>query len=1018
MRHSNKIEKLIKAVNIRTNTKTDNAVQDDILNTLAKSKNIQLADYQPKTWRITTKTRITKLAVAAVVIISAIVITFHMTDHSVINTSSENGLSNMEKGWTSVEERVAQASVIARGRVLESTSVGTPYDGYRLKVEIMKVLHGETLSRVITVLDDTAHQPIKVGSQGIVWRIDSPWHVWTGAGFSNDIQGPGGVDDWEKRILEVIETVSAQNDVAATKQDEGQKSFLNVIETVADKNDVTAAIQDASSEPRLLHFPNDRSLGRLMVMDSDLVGKAGHLEWDYLAEATGSVQIPPGKQVWLQVISATAWQDLSPLSSLKPHDLYRLGIYGSYSGGPKPDDKCMEHMGALTGLKALELMFTEVTGKGLRAIHDLYSLERLMLPERIDDTDMVQLAKLKSLKALSCRGKGVTDAGLRHLVELPLLEELALGGDRLSDKGLVYIARLPRLKDLELDGDFTDTGLSYLRDAPSLRNLYLGKLANVTDAGLAHLSHIPTLEMINLTGNRNITDKGIAHLERLPALKELRVNRCRVSDEALGHLKQVTTLERLDLPSRGITDKGLADIGQLAKLKELHVGGDITDTGLRHLVKLTSLEELEIDGEGITDEGIRQIAKLQNLTELNLNVCPGLTEEGIRQIAKLTQLTELNLSLSGCTNLGYEALSELAKIKGLKKLRLSFADTNVTVSDLSRLNTLSNLGELDIYDIKRGEGALDISGLTELERLTIYVSEKRAFTDRDLESLANLKNLKNLQLNSHEFSDAGVASLAGLINMEILVIGGPNMTDEALSYLSNMKRLGSLIISDGDITDTGMKRLEKIESLGRLQITSNCDISPGALDRLQNRIASIRVSKDWEVQKRPNVGDKAPDFKFTTMSGRTMELADFNDKVVLLYFWATWCRPCLASTPSLKRFYEDMSRYRDFEMISISQDDAELRARDYIEKHKLTWPQVCVGLNSKIGAEYGVNNRAPFYFLIGPDGKILSTRGNLSLLASEIEKILGPRDTNVGKPQPDSRGNLTNRQKPPYRRKR
>jgi len=748
--------------------------------------------------------------------------------------------------------------------------------------------------------------------------------------------------------------------------------------------------QSEAAEPtaRVIHFPKDRSLGRLMVTDSDLVGQIRDFEWEYFAQAMGSVQIPPGKEVWLQIFTATAWQDLSPLSSLRPGDLYRLSIYGSYGRGPKPDDTCMQHLGALKKLNALDLMFTDVTGKGLKAIHGFQSLERLMLPEKIGDADMAQLAKLKSLKALYCGGKEVTDAGLAHLAELPLLEDLALAGVHMSDNGLVHIARLGRLKTLELVGNFTDAGLSHLPGVTSLKNLYLAKSPSITDAGLAHLSHIPTLEMVNLSGNRNITDKGIAYLNKLPALKNLSVNRCKLTDEAVSHLSQVKTLEYLDLPSHDISDRGLADIATLPKLQELHVGGDISDAGIAHLAKLTNLEELEIDGKDISDEGIRQIAKLPNLTKLNLNGCPGLTSEGIRQLAKLPNLTDLVLSCG--PNIGDDALSQMTKMKGLKKLRLGLAETNITVSDLSRLNSLSKLKMLEIHDIGRGEGALDVSGLTELERLTIDVSDKRGFTDKDLDCLANVKKLNNLQLNSHEFTDSGVAALAGLTDMDTLVIGGPNMTDDALSYLSDMKKLGVLIISDGDITDKGMDHLEKLQSLGRLRITSNRDISPGTLDRLQNRIPSIRINKNWEVQEMPRVGQKAPDFKLTTIKGKTIQLADFKGKVVLLYFWATWCRPCVAWTPTLKSFYEDMSQYKDFEMISISQDDVEYLARKHIEQYNLTWPQVCVGLNSRVAADYGTNSHAPFYFLIDPNGKIVATTGNLNKLAQKIETILGP----------------------------
>ena len=744
----------------------------------------------------------------------------------------------------------------------------------------------------------------------------------------------------------------------------------------------------AKSTVRIIHFPKDRPLGRLMVTDSNLIGQIRDFEWEYFAQAAGSVQIPPGKEVWLQVSTATAWQDLSPLSSLRPSDLYRLSIYGSYGRGPKPDDRCMQHLGALKKLKALDLMFTDVTGKGLKAIHGFQSLERLMLPEKIGDADMAQLAKLKSLKALYCGGKEVTDAGLAHLAELPLLEDLVLAGVHMSDNGLVHIARLGRLKTLELVGNFTDAGLSHLRGVTSLKNLYLAKSPSITDAGLAHLSHIPTLEMVNLSGNRNITDKGIAYLKKLPALKNLSVNRCKLTDEAVSHLSHVKTLESLNLPSHDISDRGLADIATFPKLRELHVGGDISDAGIAHLAKLTNLEELEIDGKDITDEGIRQLSRLPNLTKLNLNGCPGLTSEGIRQIAKLPNLTDLVLSCG--PNIGDDALSQMTKMKGLKKLRLGLAETNMTLSSLTRLNDLPNLTKLNVPDVNRGDNNLDVAGLPKLEELVITLRKKQVFTDKDLDCLANLKELKNLQLNPHEFTDSGVAKLAGLTNMETLFIGGPDITDKALSYLSNMKQLKRLRISHGDITDTGIKYLKSAEMLGLLEITSNCDSSPAAMDRLRNTVPNLRVYKNWQIRQIPRVADTAPDFKLTTINGKTIELADFKGKVVLLYFWATWCRPCVVRTPTLKSFYEDMSQYKDFEMISISQDDAEYLARKHIEQHNLTWPQVCVGLNSKVAADYGTNSHAPFYFLIDPNGKIVSTTGNLNTLAQKIETILGP----------------------------
>jgi len=72
MRPAENIEKLIKNINIETNAKTDKTVLGDVVEAFEKSKKTKSAITQPSTWRIIMKSRITKLAVAAAIIITVI----------------------------------------------------------------------------------------------------------------------------------------------------------------------------------------------------------------------------------------------------------------------------------------------------------------------------------------------------------------------------------------------------------------------------------------------------------------------------------------------------------------------------------------------------------------------------------------------------------------------------------------------------------------------------------------------------------------------------------------------------------------------------------------------------------------------------------------------------------------------------------------------------------------------------------------------------------------------------------
>jgi peroxiredoxin len=137
----------------------------------------------------------------------------------------------------------------------------------------------------------------------------------------------------------------------------------------------------------------------------------------------------------------------------------------------------------------------------------------------------------------------------------------------------------------------------------------------------------------------------------------------------------------------------------------------------------------------------------------------------------------------------------------------------------------------------------------------------------------------------------------------------------------------------------------------------------------------------------------APSFAAKTLDGKDIKLEDYRGKVVMLYFWATWCKPCVAGSPKLKKGYKDLkaSFGDDFEMISLSMDDYEQSVRQHVNKHKLTWPQVRIGHYSKIASDYGVEG-APQYFLIGTDGKILLSPESPQVdTKSFIEEVLKKR---------------------------
>jgi prepilin-type processing-associated H-X9-DG protein len=598
---------------------------------------------------------------------------------------------------------------------------------------------------------------------------------------------------------------------------------------------------------RVVHFPADRPVGQLRIQDEGGTRKLTYwFHWtgiegpplEYLCEAQGDVEVPPGKRLYL-LVNAGSWRDLSWFSRLRPDDLYSLS-FTSTRDGPRPDDGCMPPVAHLTGLRHLAMEGTRITDRGMKYLAGLTALEELSLSPRVTDAGLASLAGLSSLKRLYFPQTGaVTSAGLRHLSKLTALEELYLG-ERIGDAGLAHLRGLPHLHYLCLYGaGFTDAGLVYVKEIPSLRVFSVHEnLSRITDAGLVHIAQLPNLEILCLHGMKNITDAGIVHLAGLRSLKKLDIGSSQITDKGLASLKQLKTLERLNLPQdqHGITDAGLAHLAELSNLRHLEISRIhfaipgmnkeyYTDRGLADLARLSQLEDLHLGSIGVTDAGMDHVAKLTNLKWLHLFGCEQVTDRGLAKLAALKSLENLDVS-----------------------------ESQLTVGGLAALNSLPNLKRLWVHDLGRA-GVLNLSGLTRLETLGLFFPPRtpNTFGDADLAGLAGLKNLRDLQIGPREFTDQGLAQLAGLTNMERILVSGSGLTDEGLKHLANMKKLYSLSIegiwsentgdwtAGGQITDEGLRHLEGLKRLIILEIRTGKMIAPAAIQRLRRQLPNLYV---------------------------------------------------------------------------------------------------------------------------------------------------------------------------------
>lgn len=141
--------------------------------------------------------------------------------------------------------------------------------------------------------------------------------------------------------------------------------------------------------------------------------------------------------------------------------------------------------------------------------------------------------------SLSCIGATVsaTDETLAHLRGLTWLEWLDLGCTEVTGAGLVHLAGMGLLEQLDLWGTY------------------------LTADGLARLPELPHLRRLNLSISLELGAGGLAHLSgRLPALEELDMHSNEIGDEAVPHLRRLSTLRDLNVSSTWISPGGVAEL--------------------------------------------------------------------------------------------------------------------------------------------------------------------------------------------------------------------------------------------------------------------------------------------------------------------------------------------------------------------------------------------------------------------------------------------------------------------------
>ncbi len=135
----------------------------------------------------------------------------------------------------------------------------------------------------------------------------------------------------------------------------------------------------------------------------------------------------------------------------------------------------------------------------------------------------------------------------------------------------------------------------------------------------------------------------------------------------------------------------------------------------------------------------------------------------------------------------------------------------------------------------------------------------------------------------------------------------------------------------------------------------------------------------------PQPGNMAKEIKLPDAKNQIIALSSLKGKVVLIDFWASWCRPCRQTVPGLKKLY---SLYHDkgFEIYGISLDDNPNAWLQAVLNDQSSW----IHVNDKSGtvANQWVISVIPTTYLLDKSGKIVAVDEDANSLGKLIPKYL------------------------------
>lgn len=213
-------------------------------------------------------------------------------------------------------------------------------------------------------------------------------------------------------------------------------------------------------------------------------------------------------------------------------------------------------------------------------------------------------------------------------------------------------------------------------------------------------------------------------------------------------------------------------------------------------------------------------------------------------------------------------------------------------------------------------------------------------------------------------------------------------SDEKVKLLMIKKQITNPYINDYFTAETMVMLIKKAAGVSEIE-----EVYKEFMERPRSAKSKADVLLVYHHLKETEKNAIAPDFSYLNGNGNSITLKGMKGKYVYIDLWATWCAPCIAELPDLKKVQQLFSG-KNINFVSISVDEIKNKQAwlNFLKGNDLSGIQLIAdrAFDSDFVKKFGVTS-IPRFILIGPDGKVIDNnakRPSNPALTTQLKALL------------------------------